>query len=190
MSNITGKISKDDVYQKVDDILFFIYETLLEQLFQMPLPISNTPEKRRSFRQERPNLVDFDEDQSQQAGKVFWDAIDTNLKSQLEAQIAYVASKKTPFGLNEAKAEVTLFCSTKSRERVAATDQRQVEPQDVIAHMHMKNSDTALLASTGFDDPDRAGDHLKINPSLDTESENDAERNYFVNDYIESNVES
>ena len=62
MSNITGKISKDDVYQKVDEILFFIYETLLEQLFQMPLPISNTPEKRRSFRQERPNLVDFDED--------------------------------------------------------------------------------------------------------------------------------
>jgi hypothetical protein len=28
----------------------------------MPLPISNTPEKRRSFRAERPNLVDFDED--------------------------------------------------------------------------------------------------------------------------------
>lgn len=62
MSGFQGRIGKEEIYQKVDEILFFIYETLSEQLFQMPLPISNTPEKRRSFREKHPSSVDFDQD--------------------------------------------------------------------------------------------------------------------------------
>jgi hypothetical protein len=117
-SGMAEKMSKDGVYKKVNDILFMIYQTLKEQLFNMPLQISRQDRKTMSgpgsF--ESPHAIyDLKEDQSLQAGKVFWDYIDPVLKKKLEAQLAFYRQKtQSPV---EAKVDVAFMCNSNRGER-------------------------------------------------------------------------
>ena len=92
-----GILGNEDVYKKVNEILFFLYVILQEQLFKRPyLFTSSTTQGRvssRSFKTKRTasqQNMDPYEDQIKNSGRIFGETIDPMLKKEIEAQFAYM----------------------------------------------------------------------------------------------------
>ncbi len=72
-------------------MLRLLYELLNEQLFEMPLSINKYDARipSRSFRNETREPIS--DDLSKDAGRIFWDAIDSILRDKFKAELDFYA---------------------------------------------------------------------------------------------------